>query len=44
MTPFNCVMYVADFDDTQTLNEVPVNKFTLKPFAAGAAGPFPYFG
>lgn len=44
MTPFNAVMYVADFDDTQTLNEVPVDKFSLKVFAVGAAGPFPYFG
>ena len=44
MTPFNSVMYVADFDDTQTLNDVPVDKFTLKNYAVGAAGPFPYFG
>lgn len=44
MTPFNAIMYVADFDDTQTLNEVPMDKFSLKPFAVGSAGPFPYFG
>jgi hypothetical protein len=50
MTPFNAILYVADFDDTQTLNEVPVDKFTLKPYAVGAggtAGPggnLPYFG
>ena len=44
MTPFNAVMYVSDFDDTQVLNEVPVDKFTLKVYACGAGGPFPYFG
>lgn len=44
MTPFNAVMYVAEFDDTQTLNDVPVNKFSLKCWAVGAAGTGPYFG
>ena len=34
---------VFGWDDTQTLNEVPVNKFTLKPYAVGANGPFPQF-
>lgn len=44
MTPFNAVMYVADFDDSQTLNDVAVDKFSLKVYATGSAGPFPYFG
>ena len=44
MTGFNAVMYVSDYDDSQTLNETAVDKFTLKPFAVGAAGPFPNFG
>ncbi len=44
MTPFNAVMYVADFDDTQTLNDVPVDKFSLKVWAQGAGGTAPYFG
>jgi hypothetical protein len=44
MTPFNAVMYVADFDDTQTLNDVPVDKFSLKVWATGSGGPYPYFG
>ena len=46
MTPFNAVMYVADFDDTQALDGVPVDKFSLKCYAVGAGAPnsVPYFG
>jgi zinc transporter ZupT len=43
MTGLAAVFGVFGWDDTETLNEVPVNKFTLKPYAVGAAGPFPTF-
>ena len=44
MIGLNMVAGVFGWDDSQILNEVPVNKFTLKPYAVGANGPFPSFG
>ena len=43
MHSFSAVMGVFGLDDTQTLNEVAVNKFTLKPYACGYGGPQPSF-
>jgi hypothetical protein len=43
LTGLAAVFGVFGWDDTQILNEVPVNKFTLKPYAVGAGGPFPTF-
>ncbi len=40
----NFVAGVFGWDDSQTLNDVPVDKFTLKPYAVGQGGTFPYFG
>jgi hypothetical protein len=44
MIGFGAVMWVTSWDDTQTLNEVPVNKFTLKVYAVGASGTQPTYG
>ncbi|MGO9111166.1 MAG: hypothetical protein ACLP9L_18230 [Thermoguttaceae bacterium] len=44
MTGLSMIAGVFGWDDTQTLNEVPINKFTLKPYAVGSGGPFPTFG
>jgi hypothetical protein len=43
MLGFEAVMWVTDWDDTQTLNEVAINKFTLEPYAVGVAGPQPHY-
>ena len=39
----NFVAAVMSWDDTETLNDVPMHKFTLKPYAVGQSGTFPYF-
>jgi len=44
LTGLAMIAGVFDWDDSQVLNEVAMHKFTLKPYAVGAAGPFPQFG
>ena len=43
MLGFSAVMWVSNWDDGQTLNEVPVNKFTLKVYAVGYSGTQPSY-